>query len=372
VKEGWLCPAQYVGKRMGAIIDNLTGESPKLEIPGAVRSAARLAIDSGRAQHYTPRAGLGPLREAIVAHLEDLDNGPLLLDELAMVSGGQTESLFLVVETLVAKGDLVIAIGDVPGTAEVAVALAGGTLRRILHHSSLERGRGSQNSDNPEPSPLALIIINNSGSSGPVWDLQALQELAAIASDMDAVVLVLEDGIELTAGSVGQISAASCSALRVRAVRVGGFLAWGLDPWKIGYIVGPASLVAPITNLKQGLSICAPALSQYAALAALRECSEWTTVARDELAARRTVAVRVLDGSLLRLEPVQSGWTCVGHCLPARDSPSLITFLRTQAKVLVDDATRTVGRGGVQITLCQPVAVLGSSLQRVRDSLERL
>lgn len=357
---------------MGAIIDNLTGESPKLEIPGAVRSAARLAIDSGLAQHYTPRAGLDALREAIVAHLEDLDQAPLLPDELAMVSGGQTESLFLAVETLVAKGDFVIAIGDVPDTAEVAVALAGGTLRRIPHHSSLEPGCGWRTSDAPEPNPPALLIINNSGSSGPVWGLQALQELAATASDMDAVVLVLEDGIELTAGSVGQISAASCSALRLRAVRVGGFVAWGLDPWKIGYVVGPAQLVAPVTNLKQGLSICAPALSQYAALAALRECSEWTSVARAEVAARRSVAMRVLDGSLLRLEQVQAGWTCVGRCLPARDSRSLITFLRKQARVLVDDATRTVGRGGVQITLCQPVAMLSSSLQRVRDSLELL
>jgi len=353
-------------------IDNLTGDSPQLAIPSGVRAAANRAIDSGRAQHYTPRAGLDALREAIVVHLERQERGRVLADDLVMVSGGQTESLFLAIETLVSTGDEVVAIGEVPETTQPVVALAGGKLRHIPHYSSLERrGRGATGGA-PEPRSVGLILINNSGSAGQAWTGVALEHLAAIASDLDVPVLALEDGIELTPSAVGHLSAAACPGLRSRTLRVGGFLAWGLDSWRIGYITGPAAMVAPMTNLKQGLSICAPALSQYAALAAIQDYSEWSTVAAEELAARRNLAWEILRGSRLSLKQVESGWTYVGRCDPPGESPFLLGFLRSEARVIVSDATRVAGSGAVQITLCQPVPSLKASLQRMKESLGRL
>jgi aspartate/methionine/tyrosine aminotransferase len=65
---------------------------------------------------------------------------------------------------------------------------------------------------------------------------------------------------------------ASLPQMAARTLTLGGFAgAPGLAAWQISWLAGPKPLLGPARDLKQAITICTTAPSQYAALAALAE-----------------------------------------------------------------------------------------------------
>ena len=93
---------------------------------------------------------------------------------------------------------------------------------------------------------------------------------------------------------------------------------WGLEAWRVAYLAGPEALVGPMIALKQALSICSPAVSQYAALAAVRGPQERVAEVRAELGARRSALVGALEAGGVRSLAPAAGWHVLVEGAPRR------------------------------------------------------
>jgi aspartate/methionine/tyrosine aminotransferase len=86
------------------------------------------------------------------------------------------------------------------------------------------------------------------------------------------------------------------AALAAQIVTVGSFSAvHGLAGWRVGYYSAPPDDVATFNNLKQSMSICTTAVSQFAARAALDDAPAWLEERRRSIAATRDAALALLN-----------------------------------------------------------------------------
>jgi aminotransferase len=64
--------------------------------------------------------------------------------------------------------------------------------------------------------------------------------------------------------------------LRERTITINGFSkCFSMTGFRVGYIAAPAPLIRAMLPVKHGMTICAPSVSQWAALAALEGPQEW-------------------------------------------------------------------------------------------------
>jgi aspartate/methionine/tyrosine aminotransferase len=124
--------------------------------------------------------------------------------------------------------------------------------------------------------------------AGVVWDEGTLQRLAEIAIGRNLVVIADESYETFVYDGATHRSIATLPGMAERTITINGFsTAYAMRSWRVGYMVGPQPLLGPMMKLKQALSICSPAISQYAALAAITGPTTPTDEARDLVEERR-------------------------------------------------------------------------------------
>ena len=140
-----------------------------------------------------------------------------------------------------------------------------------------------------------LLLANPSFPAGSVLRRAALQQLAAYAVEHDVLVIVDESYEPFVFDGAAHTSIAALPGMAERTVTLNTFShRYALSGWRVGYAVAPAALMGRIQQLKQALSICSPAVSQYAALAALTGPEPQAAAV---VADRRTAALAALVAS---------------------------------------------------------------------------
>jgi DNA-binding transcriptional MocR family regulator len=129
--------------------------------------------------------------------------------------------------------------------------------------------------------PLGDLPVSNGGllvlpaldpSTGQRFSVETLQRLALWAAESDLTVVADEIDLLLLRGEAGGQPFAAQPGMAERTLTLGGFAETpGLAAWKVAWFAGPPALVAQARTLKQAMTICTPAASQYAALGALEE-----------------------------------------------------------------------------------------------------
>lgn len=258
-----------VGRTVPSLID-LSGEDLGLPTPAHVTAAAKRALDEG-ATHYTTRPGLDPLRRAVAEKLRR-DSGVIVdAQREVLITCGTQEALFVTLHVLLAHGDEVL----VPQPARPAYAAitrqAGGIVRAI----PADPARGFALDPDDVARRLTrrsrvLILSDPAVPAGTVADASILQRLADLAATHNLVVVSDEAYEPFVYDGARHHSFAALPGMAERTITINGFsTAYAMAGWRVGYVAGPAQLMKPIQQLKQALSICSPAVSQYAALAAL-------------------------------------------------------------------------------------------------------
>ena len=250
----------------GDVISLCAGQ-PSTPAPAAVRRAAADALETG-VLGYTEATGIRPLREAIAAYYAD--SYGLTIDPHQVVvttgsSGGFT-ALFL------AAFD----VGDVVVMSRPGYPAYRNTLQALgCRVVELDCGAESRYQPTvamldalletlPEP-PAGLVIASPSNPTGTIIDAT---ELAAIAAWCDAHgTLLISD--EIYHGVTFGRECPSAWEFSRSAVLVGSFSKYfSMTGWRVGWVILPPHLVRPVELLLGNLNICAPAISQVAALAA--------------------------------------------------------------------------------------------------------
>jgi aminotransferase len=274
----------------------LAGGTPDFPTPPHIVEAGRQALLDGQTT-YTAWRGIPSLREAIATKLATENHLTVNPETDLLVTAGSQAAMLAVVLALIDPGDEVIV--PVPFYDEYRrdIMLAGGTLVPV--RTRLE--------DDWEVDPDAveqaitdktkvLILISPSNPTGGVIGRAALERLAEIAKRHNLVVISDELYERYLYGDAEHHSIATLPGLWERTVVINGFSkCYGMTGWRVGYIAAHEDFINTVLPISHGMTICAPAVSQWAAVAALQGPHDWFEDVLVEYSRRRQLWMAGLE-----------------------------------------------------------------------------
>ncbi|MFI4931405.1 MAG: pyridoxal phosphate-dependent aminotransferase [Burkholderiales bacterium] len=232
-----------------------------------VREAAQRAIRDGRTQ-YTQATGLPALREQI-AHWYELRFGVQVSPRRIVVTAGASAALQLACAVLFEAGDDVLMPDPCYPCNRHFVAAA--DARAVLLPTD-ERTRFQLDANAVDrawgPCTRGVLLATPSNPTGTSIDPDELARIVELTREHDAACVVDEIYLGLSYDERYARTVLSLAANADSVVSVNSFSKYfGMTGWRLGWLVLPEALVAPVERLAQNLYICPSTVAQYAALA---------------------------------------------------------------------------------------------------------
>ncbi len=249
---------------------SLTVGQPDFVTPWHIREAAIESLEKGRT-YYTSNAGLTPLREEISAYMKRrFDLSYSAKDEILVTVGG-SEAIDLAIRACVNPGDEVI----IPQPSFVCygpiTTMAGGVPVIIplkAENNFKLTAKELRDAITPKTKMLVLPFPNN--PTGAIMTKDELEEIAEVLRDTEIFILSDEIYAELTYG-VKHTSISSLKGMREHTIIASGFSkAYAMTGWRLGYTLAPREITAQMFKIHQYAIMCAPTVSQFAAIEALK------------------------------------------------------------------------------------------------------
>ncbi len=242
---------------------------PDFATPANIVDAAVAALRRGET-HYSPSAGIAPLREAIAEEVSRVRGIPVTPSEV-VVTPGAKPIIFYSLLALAEAGDEVIYPNPGFPIYESMIQFVGATAVPIPLRE--ERGFGFDVDElRAKITPRTRLIIINSphNPTGSVLCREDLQAIAEAALKHD--VMILADEVYSRILYEGEhLSVASFPGLKERTIILDGFSkTYAMTGWRLGYGVMPAGLAACVNRLMVNSNSCTSTFTQYAGVEALR------------------------------------------------------------------------------------------------------
>ncbi len=118
----------------------------------------------------------------------------------------------------------------------------------------------------------AIVICNPVNPTGTIFAESELKALGKLALEHD-IFLVLDEAYDfLVYDNVPYFSLASMPELKDHIICTGSFSKrYCMTGWRVGFMYASERIINQVLKVHDAFAICAPTISQYAALAALRE-----------------------------------------------------------------------------------------------------
>jgi aminotransferase len=275
---------------MKGVISLGIGE-PDFVTPWHIREAAIYALERGKTG-YTSNLGLLTLRQAVADYVKkdyhlDYDAATEVL-----ISVGVSEALDLALRAVLNPGDEVLYHEPCYVSYSPSIALA--------HGKGVAIGTREEEEFKLNPDALRASITSKSkvlllnfpcNPTGGVMTGEELDEIASICREHNLLVITDEIYSELSYNE-GHISIASLPGMRERTIFLHGFSkAFAMTGFRIGYACAPAPLIEAMMRIHQYGILCAPIVSQEAALEALRHGRADMVEMREQYRLRRNFLV---------------------------------------------------------------------------------
>jgi aspartate aminotransferase len=286
-------------EREGKSIIHLEIGEPDFDTPENVVAAGVEALQGG-ATHYTPSAGIEPLRFAIAEDQSRRKGLRVTPDNVVVTPGGKPIMFYLMLALLEAGDEVLYPDPGFP-IYESMVHFCGATRRPI---GFIERdGRFYWDVDSlvSQAGPQTKLIIVNTPSNpvGCTISDADLQRIADVARRYDA--FVLSDEIYSRIVYEGSFtSLATLPDMADRTCVLDGFSkTYAMTGWRLGYGIMPEWLAPQVTRLATNCNSCNAAFTQLAGVQALQGPQDSVVDMVEEFRARRDVIVaglNALDG----------------------------------------------------------------------------
>ena len=244
---------------------------PDFPTPEAIVAAAEAACRDPKNHRYSPTAGLPELREAISAKTRR-DSGLEVAASQVLVTNGGKQAVANAFAVLCDPGDEVLLPAPYWTTYPEAIALAGGVPVPVATTAAagfkvtvdqLEAAR--------TPATKALVFVSPSNPTGAVYSRDEMAAVGAWAADHGIWVMTDEIYEHLVYGDAAFHSLPVITPeLADRCIVVNGVAkTYAMTGWRVGWMLGPADVIAAATNIQSHETSNVANVSQRAALAAV-------------------------------------------------------------------------------------------------------
>ena len=350
----------------------LSWAKPTSDTPEHIKEAAIQAIRDGLVGGYSETPGILSLREEIVKKLKRDNNIQAGLSEI-LVTVGAIEGLSAAVMAIIDPGDEVILPSPTYSTHIRQVILASGKpvlVPLIEDEGYLWDMDAVKKSITPRTK--AIMYCSPSNPTGTVFSEEELRELAGIALDYDLMVITDEAYEYFTFDGKNHFSIGSLPDMEKRVVSTYTFTkTYAMTGWRIGYLHASEELIPQISKAHIPFAICAPVISQYAALAALKGPQNCVQKFRSHyLAMRNVMCERLdrLDGEFTYQKPGGSYLMFPGiRTKEGSDSLSFCKKLLREAKVSATPgiAFGPSGESHLRLSFCVPEQTIHKAFDRM-------
>lgn len=260
---------------------------PDFETPWHIRDEGIYSFEKGRT-FYTSNAGLKNLREEISNYLNRHQNVKYNPNDEIIVTVGGSEAIDIGLRAMINPGDEVIIPQPSYVSYEPCAYLAGATPVIINLKAENEFRLTPEELENAITNKTKILILpypNN--PTGAIMEQEDLEKIAKIIIEKD--IYVMSDEIYSALTYKGKhVSIASLPGMKKRTILINGFSkAYAMTGWRLGYACGPKEIIKQMTKIHQYAIMCAPTISQYAAVEALKNGDEDVEMMRKAYNQRR-------------------------------------------------------------------------------------
>lgn len=264
---------------------------PDFQTPWLIRKKALDVLERKR-MIYSSNQGLSELREGIAEYLERKYNLKYDPDGEVVVTVGGSEAIDLAIRALVNPGDEVLIVEPSFVCYKPIVELMHGVAVAIptKEENKFKLTAEELRSHITDKTKLLILPYPNNPTGG-IMTREDLEAIAEVLRDTNIMVLSDEIYSELTYGRK-HCSIAEIDGMHERTVYVSGFSkAFAMTGWRLGYLCAPRPLTVQMLKIHQYAIMCAPTMSQHAAIVALKECDSEVEKMVEEYNIRRRILV---------------------------------------------------------------------------------
>jgi N-succinyldiaminopimelate aminotransferase len=359
--------------RTGAI--NLGQGFPDTDGPPSLLAGAAANIAAGINQ-YPPGPGVPALREAVAAHQKrfyGLDVDP----DAVLVTSGATEAIAAAVLALCEPGDEVVAFQPYYDSYAATIALAGAVLKPVALRPDASTGTFGFDPDELRRAFSArtrLVLVNTPHNpTGAVFDRGQLTLIGELAAEAGAVVVTDEVYEHMVFDGRPHVPMATLPGMAERTLTISSAgKTFSVTGWKVGWVHGPAELVAAVRAVKQFLTYVSGAPFQPAIADALALPDEFYTDLAGTLQRKRDLLVDGLRAAGLTVYPPAGTYFVITDVTPLGfdDGAELCWSLPERVGVAavpvsVFCADPDLGRTLVRFAFCKRDEVLTEAVSRL-------
>ena len=349
---------------------------PDFDTPWHVRDEGIYSMEKGRT-FYTSNAGLKELKVEISSYLKRKYGLKYDPKDQIMVTVGGSEAIDIAMRAMLDPGDEVLIpqpsyvsylpCAKLAGGVPVVIELKAENEFRLTREELLE-------AITPKTKLLVLPFPNN--PTGAIMERKDLEALVDVIIANDLYVITDEIYSELTYGEDGHVSIASMPGMWDRTIYINGLSkSHAMTGWRLGYACGPNLILEQMLKIHQFAIMCAPTISQYAGVEALKNGDADVAVMREAYNERRRYVLhRFHQMGLECFEPFGAfyAFPCIKEFGMTSDEFALRFLQEEKVAVVPGTAFGACGEGFLRISYAYSLEELKKALGRLECFVNRL
>ena len=348
---------------------------PDFSTPKNIIEAGVKALRDGQT-HYSPAAGIMPLREAIVDDVE-ARRGVRPKVEQVIVTPGAKPIMYFVIMACIDSGDEVIYPNPGFPIYESVINFVGGTPVALPLWEENDFRFNQDEFRSLVTDRTRMIIINSPHNpSGGVLTRGDIEVVAEVAREKN--ILVLTDEVYKNIIYDGEhVSIYSMPGMQEQTILLDGFSkTYAMTGWRLGFGVMREDLAKKVEQLMINSNSCTATFSQYAAVEALKGPTEEVDAMVETFRKRRDFIVAGLNeiSDVSCITPKGAFYVFPNVKKIKMSTQELEHYLLNEAGVAILSGTAfgKYGDGYLRFSYANSIENIGKALEKMKDALEKI
>ena len=356
---------------------------PDCAAPWDIREAAIYSLERGETS-YTSNLGLLELRQEISRYVEAEAQVSYCADDEVIITVGVSEAFDLALRALVNEGDEVIYHEPCYVSYSPSIVMAKGVpvgIKTVIEDDFELTPEALEAVITPKSKILILNFPTN--PTGAVLSKESLEGIAALAIKHDLIVFTDEIYRELyyseqqEDGSVQPLlSIAALEGMKERTIFLHGFSkAFAMTGFRLGFACAPAPITDAMMKIHQYSMLCAPIMSQRAAVEALKGGRNLIAPMKQRYHSRRDFMVQAFHDMGLECVVPEGAFYAfpkVGH-LGLSGKEFALRFLEEhRVAVVPGEAFGEAGHDYIRCCYAQSMDVIKEALAKMQQFIKTL